>query len=74
MASFCENDITDIVRNLSKNTGRNKRVNRIRSGISHFLESVCDDLVELYPNIHKDTDLVLKLFKRILENKGENVK
>ena len=73
MASFCEKDITDIVRNVSKNTGRNKRVNRIRSGISHFLESVCDDIIELYPNIYRDNDLVMKLFKRLLENNEENM-
>jgi len=71
MASFCEKDIPEIIQNISVNTGKKKRVNRIRSGISDFLESVCDDLAELYPNIYNDSDLVLRLFKRLLTKSAE---
>jgi hypothetical protein len=50
------------------------RVNRIRNGISDFLQSVCDDIVELYPNIVQDNDFVLRLFKRMLENTANPTK
>ena len=53
---------------MDKPHSKNVRVNRIRNGISDFLQSVCDDIVELYPNIVQDNDFVLRLFKRILEN------
>jgi len=67
LASFCEHDIAKVVNNLSKKHSKDKRVNRIRNGISDFLQSVCDDLVELYPNILEDSDFVLRLLKRLLE-------
>ena len=68
LASFCENDIGNVVKNMERPHAKNMRVNRIRNGISDFLQSVCDDIVELYPNIVQDNDFVLRLFKRILEN------
>ena len=71
MASFCEKDIPEIIENISVNSSKKKRVNRIRSGISDFLQSVCDDLAELYPNIYSDSDLVLRLFKRLLTKTSE---
>lgn len=67
MASFCEHDIAKVVNNLSKKQSKDKRVNRIRNGISDFLQSVCDDLIELYPNILDDNEFVLRLLKRLLE-------
>jgi hypothetical protein len=71
MASFCEKDIPEIIENISVNSSKKKRVNRIRSGISDFLQSVCDDLAELYPNMYSDSDLVLRLFKRLLTKTAE---
>jgi len=53
---------------MTKPHAKNMRVNHIRDGISDFWQSVCDDIVELYPNIVQDNDFVLRLFKRILEN------
>jgi predicted transcriptional regulator len=67
LASFCEHDIAKVVNNLSKKQSKDKRVNRIRNGISDFLQSVCDDLIELYPNILDDNEFVLRLLKRLLE-------
>ena len=67
LASFCEHDIAKVVNNLSKKNSKDKRVNRIRNGISDFLQSVCDDLIELYPNILDDNEFVLRLLKRLLE-------
>jgi len=67
LASFCEHDIAKVVNNLSKKNPKDKRVNRIRNGISDFLQSVCDDLIELYPNILEDNEFVLRLLKRLLE-------
>lgn len=74
LASFCENDIGNIVKNIDKPHAKNMRVNRIRNGISDFLQSVCDDIVELYPNIVQDNDFVLRLFKRMLENTANPTK
>jgi len=57
---------------MTKPHAKNMRVHRIRNGISDFLQSVCDDIDELYPNIVQDNDFVLRLFKRILENTANN--